>query len=208
MRWHVRRADDVALQALGPKPGPIFELDPSHPLAELPAGTGERSVMVSYRGGTVLARRNADGTIDLVTKQSTWRLVESDGTTTWLRPSEYSVPTSGMAYAFLGAPPADWTARSPWQLRIATPRENIDDARLLRRRDRQGGAVLVVMSAVFAGIGSVGLYLGARSEAGPVKGVPLGLGIASLSGAGIALGFALHNLLAHERDEPVVPPTR
>jgi hypothetical protein len=164
--------------------------------------------MAPYRGGTVLARRNADGTIDLVTKGSTWRLVESDGTTTLLRPSEYTMPTSGMAYAFLGAPPADWTARSPWQLRIATPRANIDDARLLHRRDRRGGALLVVMSALLASIGSAGVYLGARSGAGPAKGVPLGLGIVSLSGAGIALGFALHNLLAHERDEPAVPPTR
>jgi hypothetical protein len=164
--------------------------------------------MAPYRGGTVLARRNADGTIDLVTKESTWRLVESDGTTTLLRSTEYAVPTSGMAYAFLGAPPADWTARSPWQLRIATPRENIDDARLLHRRDRRGGALLVVVSAVFVGLGSEGLYLGARSDAGPAKGVPLGLGIVSLSAAGIALGFALHNLLAPERDEPALPPTR
>jgi hypothetical protein len=206
MRWHVRRADEVVLQALPEKHGWIFDLDGDHPQDVLPASAEEQSAGAPYRGSTVLARRNADGSIDLVTTKSTWRLVESDGTMTSLRPENYALPTSGTAYAFLGVPPTAWGARSPWQLRIATPRKNVDDARLRYRRNRLGGAFLIVASSVATGIGSEGVYLGARADSLPGKAMGFGLGLAALSAAGVALGFALHNFLLPERDEPVGPP--
>jgi hypothetical protein len=206
LRWQVERADQVALQAVPPKPGPVSAYDLDRAEDVLPAGAGARDAFAPYRAGTVLARRNDDGTIDLVTTQRAWRLVEADGTITSLRAEAHELPASGTAWAFLGAAPKGW-GRSPWQLRLATPRENVRDARLLVRRSPGFGGALLGFAALAAGIGSAALYLGGRAEAaGPGRAVPLTLGVLDLSGAVVAVGFGLHALLLHEHDEVLVSP--
>jgi hypothetical protein len=201
LRWQVERADRVALQAMPEKSGFVEYMDTEHPQDVLPAGGAPTTVTAPYRNSTVQARRNADGSIELVSNAAVWPLVGADGTVTPLRPDAEELPAKGTAWAFLAPGPGDWKLkRAPWQLRLATPSENVRAARLLVRRDRVMGGVLLGTAAILGAFGSGALYAGGRGDDPGRRDVLLPLGTAAASGAALALGFGLNSLLLREHD--------
>jgi hypothetical protein len=205
LRWQVERADRVSLQAVGLADGAIPAYDLDHPADVLPAGAEPRTVSAPFRSGTVPARRNADGSIDLLFQAGTWHVVGADGAVTPLRPDAHELPSSGTAWAFLGAPPSGFGVRTPWQLRLATPRENVHDARIVVRRDKVGGGVMLGLGAFAATFESVEMGWAVHLHDGP-RAVPITFAAIGLVAAAVATGAGLHSLLLHEHDEEIASP--
>jgi hypothetical protein len=194
--WQVDRADQVTLEYAYVDGGKRFDV--------LPAGSSPTSVVTRYRAGTAVARRNADGSIDLLFgDDGVWNLVRADGYVTMLRDDAYALPPSGPAWGFLSYPPNLDKIRTPWTLRLATPHENLLDARVLVRRNAAMGWLLLVGGAAFACAGGAfAVFRGtSRSDSGPsgaVMGIPF-------FAAGAGMGTAgLYELLRPEYDEVLV----
>lgn len=200
LRWKVEHADRVALQVVDPTREAIPAYDLDHAKDVLPAGAAPSTVSVPFRSGSVPFRRNADGSIDALFAAGTWHVAAADGAVTPLREDAAALPPSGTAWAFLGAPPPGVGWRTPWQLRLATPRDNVVDARVLVRRDRTAGGILLAYATLVATPGTVGVYFGSRADS-PNRGLSLTLGTIGLAGAVTVVAFGLHALLLREHDE-------
>jgi hypothetical protein len=199
----VAHPEHVALQEIRPTTSAVYEPDVEHPVDVLSIDSAPGTVTAPYRGGTVLARRNTDGGIDLLSGSQVWPLVDATGaSTTALRADARSPPGAATTWAFLGPPPEGFGQRSPWQLRLATPRDNLIDGRILVRRDRTLGAILLGFAAVTAGAGVGGLYWGSLKST-EEKAAPFVLGGIAVTLAAVAAGVGLHELLLRERDDSV-----
>ncbi len=200
LRWQVASPDRVALQLVTLKNdfwGSDYDL--AHPVEVLPADGAERSVAVPNRP-SVVARRNADASIDLLTTDKTLNVVAADGTVTVLSEDHHQLPTAGYSAAFV-VPPTHFAGRAPLRLRLITPRDNVLDARILVRRDPAGGG-LVGFGALVAGLGSAAIGVSVPNERAHGSGGEFGvsIGAVALSAAALAIGLGLHALLLREHD--------
>ena len=73
------------------------------------------------------------------------------------------------------------------------------DARLLVRRNRLLGGLLVGVAAIVGPLGSYGLYRGGLKDTSGRSG-PLALGGIDVGVAGLAAGYGLYQLLLREHD--------
>jgi hypothetical protein len=76
--WQVDRADQVTLEYADQTRGKLHDV--------LPQGSTPTTVVTRYRAGWATARRNADGSMDLLFGDyGVWHLVTADGQVTMLR---------------------------------------------------------------------------------------------------------------------------
>jgi len=203
LRLSVARADRVELQSVAMRSGALPEYDLEHPTTLLAPGARPETVAAPFRAGFVPARRNADGSIDLIVGRDVWPIVRADGSVTWLRDEAYRLDASGTTWAFLATPPGVH-ARTPWQLRIATPRANVRDARIRVRREPVLGSLFLAFGLGAGAAASGLLYAADHSQQSDGAAIPLALGIADLVVAALSIGYGLYALLVPPHDEVLV----
>jgi len=205
LRWKVRDPTQVSLQQVGMGMNGLVYGHRWNDVTEvIPQGGEPRSGVALYRAGTVLARRDADGSVTLGEDRPYWKLVGADGAVGPLRVDLYSLPNRGTAWAFLASPGIE-SFRQPWQLRVATPRDNLVDVRVEHRRNKTAGAAFCWMSLsglVFAG---VGFPLGALAENGFDRGFSYGVGAAGAALTTILLSVGIYELTRRDYDTVLLP---
>jgi len=200
LRMSVAHADRVELQSVGPRSGLVPAYDLAHPHTLLGPGSTLETVQAPFRGATVPARRNADGSIDLILGDRIWPIVRADGRITWLRDEAYNLDAAGVTWAFL-SPPPDVHARTPWELRIATPRENVREAKIAVRREPLEGALFLALGAGLGACATSFFFDGGRSPPDGLAPFQLGVGAVVATAAALAIGYGLYALLVPPHDD-------
>ncbi|HEY1954434.1 MAG TPA: hypothetical protein VGH28_02460 [Polyangiaceae bacterium] len=202
LRLRVARPELVELQSVPIASGWVARYDLAHPTTVLPAAAGARTAVAPFRTGAATARRNGDGSIDLVVPSGVWQVVRADGTITPLRDDAYALGQRGVTWAFLAAPRRGPNVHAPWQLRIATAADNVRDARILVRRERFEGWLFTGFGALVGLTAVPSFAFGFRDlGSGDAPDAAIALGAFALVGAALAIGYGLYALLVHEHDE-------